>query len=75
MKQVTLKTKNIECPDKEDITTIFTSLFGILKIKVHAEYRGEKVDEYKHFVNVYLFGKIVLSWIYRDKIVRDFYTF
>lgn len=65
--------KNIECPNKNNVTNTFKFLFGILNIKVYAEYRGEKVDEYKHFVTINLFGKEVLSWIYRDKNIRDFY--
>ena len=60
--------------DIEDnsITNIFSYMLGIFKIKIYTEYRGENAG-YKCFVYIYIFGKRVLHWFYRDEYARDFY--
>ena len=73
MQHIITKEVNIEDNTKYNVTNIFKFLLGMLQIKVYAEYRGSTVDDYKHFVTISLFGKSVLTWIYRDKYIRDFY--
>jgi len=51
-------------------------LFGIVKIQKYYDYRGthDGEDEYKIFVDVFVFGFRRYSWIYRDQYIREVYS-
>ena len=58
--------------DRNSNTNIFSYLFGILKVKIYTEHRGENAG-YKCFVYITILGKEVLRWFYRDTYSRQFY--
>ena len=59
---------------KETLTVMneFRFFMGILIVQIYSESRGS--DDFKSLVDIKVFGRTMMNWIYRDNYLRDFYV-
>ncbi len=50
----------------------FRFFMGILIVQIYSEERGS--GEFKSFVDIKVFGRTIMDWVYRDNYLRDFYV-